>query len=140
MVKDCDRGLENTARNFPEFWSWNDLNDLHNYDGQRDGLVGYSHVENDVIDGSSYLLVLVNDNMNKDISEKRNQESAVISQAWSELLESVWFVVCELFSKKCLTVVLTVIISLDTRQSTSELSEVYTPMKSRIASNLQVYL
>ena len=89
MVKDCDRGLENTARNFPEFWSWNDLNDLHNYDGQRDGLVGYSHVENDVIDGSSYLLVLVNDNMNKDISEKRNQESAVISQAWSELLESV---------------------------------------------------
>ena len=63
--------------------------------------------------------------MNKDISEKRNQESAVISQAWSELLESVWFVVCELFSKKCLTVVLTVIISLNTRQSTSELSKGY---------------
>ena len=52
-------------------------------------MVGYSHVENGVIDGSSYLLVHVNDNMNKDISEKRNQESAVISQAWSELLESV---------------------------------------------------
>ena len=52
-------------------------------------MVGYSHVENDVIDGSSYLLVLVNDNMNKDIYEKRNQESAVISQGWSELLEFV---------------------------------------------------
>ena len=52
-------------------------------------------------------------------------ESAVISQAWSELLDTVWFVVCELFSKKCLTVVLTVIISLNTRQSASGLSKGY---------------
>ena len=52
-------------------------------------------------------------------------ESAVISQAWSELLDTVWFLVCELFSKKSLTVVLTVIISLNTRQSASGLSKGY---------------
>ena len=52
-------------------------------------------------------------------------ELAVVSQAWSELLESVWLVVCEPFSKKWLMVVLTIIITLDTRQSTSELSKGY---------------
>ena len=52
-------------------------------------------------------------------------ESAAISQAWSELLEAAWLVACVLFLEKCLTVVLTVIISLDTRQSTSELSKGY---------------
>ena len=51
--------------------------------------------------------------------------SAVISQAWSELLDTVWFLVCELFAKKCLTVVLTVIFSLNTRQSASGLSKGY---------------
>ena len=50
---------------------------------------------------------------------------AVTSRAESAFISQAWLVDCELFSKKCLTVVLTVIISLDTRQSTKELSKGY---------------